>query len=140
MATMCEKCYEVDTRKYKPKRLCKHCGGLLVQIDEMMLPTISLLNKKGYRTVFCCSGHAYDLLNNPYMFFETYICFENYVSLPNIPDGFHRNGDFYGGRFSIGKNIFDDWSDTYRQAELLKNNLILLEWALALPQHESNIL
>ena len=141
MATMCENCFEVDTRKYKPKRTCKRCGGLLVQIDEMLLPTISLLNKKGYRTAFCCSGHTYDLLSNPYMFFETYICFENHVKLPNLPEGFNYTGDFYGGRFSISKNIFDDWTDTYRQAEVLKNNLKLLEWATELPQHnESNIL
>ena len=140
MATMCENCFEIDTRKYRFGRVCKQCGKLLVQIDEMLLPTISLLNKKGYHTRFCCSGHVYDLLSNPYMFFETYICFESYVKLPSIPEGFHHNGDYYEGRFSISKNIFDDWIDTYRQAELLKNNLILLEWALALPQHESNIL
>jgi len=138
MATMCENCFEVDSRKYKAKRKCEHCGGLLVQIDEMMLPTISLLNKKGYRTRFCCSGHVYD---NPYMFFETYICFESHVKLPSLPDGFHYTGDYYEGRFAISKNIFDDWTDTYRQTELLKNNLILLEWARELPHlnEEHNI-
>ena len=33
------------------------------ECDEMIAPTISLLNKKGYKTKFCCAGHLY-----PYSF------------------------------------------------------------------------
>ena len=30
------------------------------ECDEFIAPIISLLNKKGYRTKFCCEGHLYD--------------------------------------------------------------------------------
>ena len=29
------------------------------ECDDLIAPAISLLNRKGYRTVFCCSGHPY---------------------------------------------------------------------------------
>ncbi len=30
------------------------------ECDEFIAPIISLLNKKGYKTKFCCEGHLYD--------------------------------------------------------------------------------
>jgi len=137
MATMCENCYEVDTRKYKHGRICKRCGGLLVQIDEMLLDTISLLNKKGYKTKFCCSGHVY---NHPLICPQTYICFECYVKLPSVPEEFQCTGEYMNDRFCVRKDI-DDLQPSYKiHEDILKNNLKLLEWATELPQHESNIL
>ena len=58
--------------------ICIHCNELSVgiQIDEMILPTISELNKKGYETKFCCSGHSLDgnpeldVVNNFYIYFK----------------------------------------------------------------------
>lgn len=35
-------------------------SGPLFECDELLAPTISILNKLGFRTEFCCSGHAYD--------------------------------------------------------------------------------
>lgn len=29
------------------------------ECDDLIAPAISLLNKKGYKTMFCCSGHAF---------------------------------------------------------------------------------
>lgn len=29
------------------------------ECDDLIAPSISLLNKKGYKTIFCCSGHPY---------------------------------------------------------------------------------
>ena len=28
------------------------------EVDDLVAPAISILNKKGYRTAFCCSGHV----------------------------------------------------------------------------------
>ena len=135
MATMCENCYEVDGRKYKARRTCKHCGGLLVQIDEMLLTTISVLNKKGYHTKFCCSGHVYDT------FPQTYIYFTGDVKLPDIPEGFRYEDGYYGGGFCIRKDVEDDWTPRYSHMEILQRNLKLIEWATELPHlNESNIL
>jgi len=58
-----------------------------------------------------------------------------------MPDGFRYEGDYYGDRFCIRKDVEDDWTDRYSHLELLQRNLKLIEWARALPLHnESNIL
>ena len=46
------------------------CSGDLVHIDELMLPIIRTLNKKGYSTEFCCSGHVNEESSYPYVAFE----------------------------------------------------------------------
>ena len=59
MAYMCLGCYEIYDRDlgHCPKSIC-NC--MVAEIDELMIPTIKLLNLKGYITEFCCSGHPYD--------------------------------------------------------------------------------
>ena len=34
------------------------------ECDDLIAPAISLLNKKGYRTEFCCSGHPYSVIDS----------------------------------------------------------------------------
>lgn len=34
------------------------------ECDDLIAPAISLLNKKGYKTTFCCSGHPYATLDS----------------------------------------------------------------------------
>lgn len=36
------------------------------ECDEMIAPIISILNKKGFKTQFCCSGHAYPSIEDYY--------------------------------------------------------------------------
>lgn len=49
------------------------CDGELVHVDELMLPTIRRLNKLGYCTKFCCSGHVNEGgYQSPYIKFETF--------------------------------------------------------------------
>lgn len=49
----------------------------LVEIDELLIPTIFLLNRKGYITEFCCSGH----IDEPY---GGYVAFKEPI-FQNIP-------------------------------------------------------
>ena len=34
------------------------------ECDDLIAPAISLLNKKGYKTEFCCSGHPYSTIDS----------------------------------------------------------------------------
>ena len=72
MAYLCMNCYEIYDRDlgYCPK---VNCHQDIVEIDELMLPTIILLNQKGYMTDFCCSGHSYLEYNNPYIAFSDFL-------------------------------------------------------------------
>ncbi|MBQ6501541.1 MAG: hypothetical protein IJI87_09240 [Mogibacterium sp.] len=42
------------------------------EVDDLIAPAIAVLNQKGYKTAFCCSGHS-DCLHNPEL---AYIAFE----------------------------------------------------------------
>lgn len=37
----------------------KRIVGPIFECDEMIAPTISILNKAGFKTKFCCSGHPF---------------------------------------------------------------------------------
>ena len=55
LCTMCWETYDRDL-SYCPK---KSCDGDVVEIDDDLVPVIVELNEKGYITEYCCSGHAY---------------------------------------------------------------------------------
>lgn len=71
MAYLCLECYETYQMHlpYCPKT---SCHGEIIEIDDLMLPTIMLLNQKGYYTAFCCSGHAYEGSCYPYVAFSSF--------------------------------------------------------------------
>ena len=50
----------------------KYCDSdrMLVELDEQMIPIIKMLNKKGYETQYCCSGHEWHDFG-AYISFET---------------------------------------------------------------------
>ena len=41
-----------------------------VQIDDLIAPTIQILNLKGYKTAWSCSGHVREGFNSAYILFE----------------------------------------------------------------------
>lgn len=55
----------------------------LFEVDELMARPIQILNQKGYKTRFCCSGHSYEKYevtgNIPY------IMFDGLYKFPNLP-------------------------------------------------------
>lgn len=58
------------------------CCGKVVNIDELICPSIYLLNSKGYKTKFCCSGHASSANETQDIFLNFYIMFENGIIIP----------------------------------------------------------
>jgi len=62
------------------------------EVDDMIAPVISKLNKKGYYTLYCCSGH--DDCDS-----TTYISFEPNAIPPVIPYGFCLEDNDYYNKF-----------------------------------------
>jgi hypothetical protein len=72
-----------------------------VQIDELIAPSIQILNRKGYITIGCCSGHSfkdhvtklsseveYEVIYGQGSGYNSHIMFKEGISLPNLPPGF----------------------------------------------------
>lgn len=79
---LCDNCFNnknitmvnMDCTKHRDEK-CSECGTELQEIDELLVPIITKLNKKGYKTWTCCSGHIYNasgfiLFNESYDFPE----------------------------------------------------------------------
>ena len=73
------------------------CGGEMVYIDELIYPTILLLNQNGYTTEFCCSGHMKEDSIQCYILFAQETSDKIIQSFPVFPEGwtvefvnFHR--------------------------------------------------
>lgn len=146
MAKLCLKCYEVyeengvttkigskGNEYYKCPKLS--CSGSVVNVDELLLPTIIILNKKGYYTESSCSGHLYES-----SFPTTYILFNQNIELPNIPNGYEirENGC---GNVEIYKDIAKQNNTWYFKSKdeifslIFENSKDLLKWAQELPIH-----
>lgn len=122
MGLMCSKCFEI-CYAYEGCNIClrKDCDGEKVDIDNLMLPIIQILNRKGYKTLFCCSGHVGDFESS------TYIKFDDSVDLPYIPDMFKYSSYTTIKKFIISKNI------TKKKQEIDDNIRDLLMWVISLP-------
>lgn len=104
-----------------------NCPGSIIEVDELMLPTIIELNRKGYYTKFCCSGHYYDNCPN------LYICFDDSYDFKNtkLPPGFKCKEDDENSIISKGYGRIVK-SDKLRK-QIIKDAEILYEWARKLP-------
>lgn len=129
------------------------------EVDDLIALPISLLNKKGYKTTFCCSGHPFDGItevyaedkeifkcicniveieefHNKYRALvkgnpkECYITFGiNTNKLPYLPSGFTDYGD-NDIRFEYHSQGYS-FDLIYEIVDTMK---ILYEWALRLPE------
>jgi len=61
------------------------------KIDEIIAPIIELLNKKGYKTRACCSGHYWDNKIPDMLDANCYIMFENNIDF-DLPFDFKIDG------------------------------------------------
>ena len=144
---MCLKCYNLFNEKnikfeYDKFNFCHiiSCSGQVVEIDELFVPVITKLNKKGYKTKYCCSGHLHEELVNSYIMFDernSYLYQDHFNSLPN---GFTLEVNTKTSRKNemvktlVIRKYFDK-KKSYK--ELLKDitdgAISLLEWAEGLP-------
>lgn len=116
---------------YIPCPITKCCSEL-AEIDELYLPIIKILNSKGYSTVYCCSGHAYEQVPRSYIMFCLH---EDFLDLPSIPRGYEkeiveRDGWMY---LVISKDYNEKLNEYKLHKEIMKEAVKVLEWAHNLP-------
>lgn len=145
---VCLKCqsisYSKSMRQIKEDGIRCECGSKFVEVDELIAPAVFELNRKGYTTQFCCSGHLYEGCLPP----TTYIMFEDYYNdgfnkpLPSVPEGFilesgpRLSDDWYCDVIRAGYCEDDDITEEslkYNITEIARLNRVLYEWALSLP-------
>lgn len=111
----------------------------MIILDDLMITPILLLNKKGYKTEWCCSGHVYEYGNSGYIRFIDDIFIYNRVINPNDKLDLYDNRYLYidDNRTIRAK---DDKKDNMTLRELNKSildfNAEILKWALSLPNFE----
>ena len=129
---MCTGCFKdlpfhkIDMKhEYHPYNVgsCKFCNEVVCEMDDMIIDSIIILNKKGYNTQFCCSGHLSE------KFITTYIKF---VENPQTaPIGFRLDGDCI--RYPLSKLGVDGFE------QILNANLEIYKWATSLPNKEMSV-
>jgi len=109
-----------------------HCGGEVVDLDDNILDSIRLLNKKGYATEYSCAGHIWG--GDPYIVFSYDIHEETFLSFPK-----DFISEVFGGSLKIFKNICAE-SDIDRLRLLNEASLDLLDWAYNIPTPVSMVI
>jgi len=79
MAYIHKETFEVVEKLSQPKDNC-------LIIDDAIVPSIQILNRKGYITTECCAGHPVSGTENRKR--QSYIGFKKGVVLPSLPTGF----------------------------------------------------
>lgn len=108
-----------------PKRACE---GKVYTVDDNLIPTISILNSKGYPTHGSCAGHHLEVDTECYIEFT-----EAVKSVPVLPEGFKLRMRTIEGKARLSiyrKPVSDDPVDQH--AELLDIADELYDWALDL--------
>lgn len=120
MVYICPFCFrEVDDCR------CKTYSYYLVQVDKLLIPIVRTLNRKGYTTSACCSGHLKDNHCR-----KIYIAFkEDHNFGTNIPEGSSYS--------KSGRSVNYDWKFELSEEELKNYQLDCIkkieEWAEKLP-------
>lgn len=129
MFYMCNSCYHVVKYSSKHKN-CKKCGNLLFEIDEIMIPVIRILNKKGYKTEYCCSSHAYGSSNSQNMYIKFSDDIQN-IKLFNLPFMFSWDIETFGNILRM-KDKYWNKNEPERTINVYKGAIQLIEWANSL--------
>ena len=151
MQAVCLTCYTVfDASVFKDisndgvtYNICPNmgCQCEIFMIDELMIPIIFSLNKKGYKTTVCCSGHIWENLDGLYD--SLYIGFDIGITLDTLPEGFYQENyreKIYIRREHNESTIMKNPSILDIQKFIFKGINDLLEWAEGLPVLEREII
>ena len=127
---LCSKCFDILYSKYHKCTKCdfKNYEEENIEIDSKLAFQISILNKKGYTTKFCCSGHSLDEWVGTYIYFED--------KMDSCPEDWYIDDDGY----IIRGNRNRDWVelDFITRENILTNyNANLLKWVLELEPKEN---
>ena len=93
-----------------------------VQIDDLIAPTIQILNLKGYRTAWSCSGHVREGFDSAYIQFEF-----GMITPEELPTGWFWAEDGHM-QYQYVSCFPDDLS-----WEIVEVMDMLFKWAKALP-------
>lgn len=97
MCTMCRKIFRKGSKPKDYRNHREYCNGIIFEIDELMIPAISVLLEKNYVTIYCCSGHCYNDPPSPY----PYIMFVNdYLAPIGQPVGWYKE-------IKVNRNKYD---------------------------------
>lgn len=109
-------------------------------VDEFIAPAIRELNLKGYRTEYCCQGHAFVTIVNDVATFadNAYIAFLNPlpedITLPENWEFDTVDGHFGERLLMRNEYEFENFEDYIHNFEVIMNAMkSLYEWACALP-------
>jgi hypothetical protein len=131
---VCMSCYEFYDGKFLNQEYSEifcpksNCHSEVIELDELIAPTIILLNQKGYFTKFCCAGHWYEPSSTPYIYFH-----EEYIP-DTIPISF--TWDDHKDRMDTIRARYVHNENETKYDFVTRVNKELYEWALSLPEAE----
>lgn len=122
----------------------KECNHDFVEIDDMLIETILILNRKGYKTKACCQGHLYEGVNLGYICFELPIFISNkYKQLPEFTHS-TDSSIIEATPYVLLPNTIDELYDNIKninKSMIIYNNICkfcssVLKWAYELPEFD----
>ncbi len=158
MMYICDKCFRIynlftftkTNDIYEPivdvviNCLSNNCDGILFECDELFAPIISILNKKGYKTLYCCSGHIKPdqeiIFNKKYNkkyknnVIQSYIAFDGIIDFDEIPKGYKLDKDIEDNRTTIRKDFNVNKLAKNLLVDVIHNTLVVLDWVESLPK------
>lgn len=108
------------------------CCGNIFECDELLIPAILELNRKGYDIRCCCAGHAFGYGEGHIVFFD--YMYQLTRNLPSPPEGWRWEKDFqFREATAVGERILRSTNDGRNMREkqiiITENANSLMNWA-----------